>query len=167
MSCTHHVKVPFLLIIVLRVHSKEFWRWCITLGITRFLDCPSSGILKTREHNVSETGSISILRWRGETPIQFGPLERTNLNQCSLVFRIPDDGQVQKPSNSEHCTTIFHRLTFIFLHYKYLFILRFFSKPLADLFQDYSGAKFITFLAALPNFFPHFSASIASIFKSY
>jgi hypothetical protein len=24
--------------------------------------CPSSGILKTREHNVSETGSVSVLR---------------------------------------------------------------------------------------------------------
>jgi hypothetical protein len=24
--------------------------------------CPSSGILKTREHSVSETGSVSILR---------------------------------------------------------------------------------------------------------
>jgi hypothetical protein len=32
------------------------------LKITGFLDCPSSGILKTREHNVSETGSVSVLR---------------------------------------------------------------------------------------------------------
>jgi hypothetical protein len=30
----------------------------------RFLGlCPSSGILKTREHNVSETGCVSVLRW--------------------------------------------------------------------------------------------------------
>jgi hypothetical protein len=37
----------------------------ICFGITRFLDFvrrPSSGILKTREHNVSETGSVSVLR---------------------------------------------------------------------------------------------------------
>jgi hypothetical protein len=27
--------------------------------------CPSSGILKTREHNVSETGSLSVLRVDG------------------------------------------------------------------------------------------------------
>jgi hypothetical protein len=39
--------------------------------------CPSSGIQKTREHKVSETGSVSVLRWgRGETPTLFGPLDR-------------------------------------------------------------------------------------------
>jgi hypothetical protein len=41
-----------------------------------FGPCPSSGILKTRDHSVSETGSVSAL--------------------CSLVFRIPDDGQSKK-----------------------------------------------------------------------
>jgi hypothetical protein len=30
------------------------------LGITGL--CPSSGILTTRKHNVSETGSVSVLR---------------------------------------------------------------------------------------------------------
>jgi hypothetical protein len=32
-----------------------------------------------------------------------GPLERANRNHCwcSLVFRIPDDGQSLKPSNSD------------------------------------------------------------------
>jgi hypothetical protein len=44
--------------------------------------CPSSGILKTRERNVSETRSVSILRWVGrKTPTQLGPLERaTSIN---------------------------------------------------------------------------------------
>jgi hypothetical protein len=28
---------------------------------------PSSGILKTRKHNVSETGSVSVLMWGGDT----------------------------------------------------------------------------------------------------
>jgi hypothetical protein len=27
--------------------------------------CPSSGILETRKHNVSETGSVSVPRWGG------------------------------------------------------------------------------------------------------
>jgi hypothetical protein len=45
--------------------------------------CPSSGILETREHNVSETGSVSILR--------LGPL-----TLWSLVFRIPDGGRNPK-----------------------------------------------------------------------
>jgi hypothetical protein len=42
--------------------------------------CPSSDILETTKHNVSETGSISVLR-RWKTPTQLGPLERANLNQ--------------------------------------------------------------------------------------
>jgi hypothetical protein len=36
---------------------------------------------KIREHNVLETGSVSVLRSGGErTPSQLGPLERANLN---------------------------------------------------------------------------------------
>jgi hypothetical protein len=42
--------------------------------------CPSSGILETRKHNVSETGSVSVLRREGKTPTQLGHLERANLN---------------------------------------------------------------------------------------
>jgi hypothetical protein len=64
---------------------------------------PASGILETRKHNVSETGSVSILRWGGrrhllywvpkkeltsingpvrwEIPTLLCPLERANLNQ--------------------------------------------------------------------------------------
>jgi hypothetical protein len=37
-----------------------------------------------KKHNVSETGSVSVLRW-GKIPTLLGPLERANLN--------PDDGQ--------------------------------------------------------------------------
>jgi hypothetical protein len=39
-----------------------------------------SGILENRKHNVSETGSVSILKWGGvKAPTQLGPLERANL----------------------------------------------------------------------------------------
>jgi hypothetical protein len=41
--------------------------------------CPSSSILETRKHSVSETGSVSILRW-WKTPTLLSPLERANLN---------------------------------------------------------------------------------------
>jgi hypothetical protein len=43
--------------------------------------CPSSGYFlnNNEKHNVSETGSVSVLRW-GKTPTQLGPLERPNLN---------------------------------------------------------------------------------------
>jgi hypothetical protein len=34
-------------------------------------------------HNVSETGSVSVLRWKGQDkPTQLGPLERASLNHC-------------------------------------------------------------------------------------
>jgi hypothetical protein len=54
---------------------------------------PSSGILETRKHNVSETGSVSILKWGGKTPTQLGPLERANLNHWATpVRRMPSSG---------------------------------------------------------------------------
>jgi hypothetical protein len=40
----------------------------------------SSGIPKTRKHNVSETVSVSILR---ETSTLLGPLERANVDHWS------------------------------------------------------------------------------------
>jgi hypothetical protein len=49
--------------------------------------CPSSGILKTREHNVSETGSVSVLRWKGTFTL-LGSLERANLNDWSSPVRV-------------------------------------------------------------------------------
>jgi hypothetical protein len=43
---------------------------------------PSSCMWKTKDHNVLETGSVSILRWMGQDkPTQLGPLERASLNQ--------------------------------------------------------------------------------------
>jgi hypothetical protein len=49
---------------------------------------PSSGILENRKHDVSETGSVSILRSRGETtPTQLDPLERANLNHWTTPIR--------------------------------------------------------------------------------
>jgi hypothetical protein len=51
--------------------------------------CPSSGILKIREHNISETGSVSVLRWGGGGEDTYSVSETL----CSLIFRIPNDGQ--------------------------------------------------------------------------
>jgi hypothetical protein len=48
--------------------------------------CPSSRILNTRKHNVSETGSVSVLRWRGDTPTLLRPLEKTNHNHLALYL---------------------------------------------------------------------------------
>jgi hypothetical protein len=42
---------------------------------------PSFGIYKTKNHKVSETRSVSVLRWMGQDkPTQLGPLERASLN---------------------------------------------------------------------------------------
>jgi hypothetical protein len=41
-----------------------------------FALCPLSGILESREHSVSETRSVSIRKWGGETPTLLGILER-------------------------------------------------------------------------------------------
>jgi hypothetical protein len=50
---------------------------CNTQNYWIFWTFPSSGILESKEHDVSETGSVS------ET-------------SCFLVSKIPDDGKVQK-----------------------------------------------------------------------
>jgi hypothetical protein len=55
--------------------------------------CQSSSILDARKHNVSETGSVSVLRWGGETPTLLGPLESDEVeiqfsNQASTHPRI-------------------------------------------------------------------------------
>jgi hypothetical protein len=51
------------------------------LGITGFLDfSPSASILENRKHDISETGSVSVLRLGGKIPTQLGPLDRANLN---------------------------------------------------------------------------------------
>jgi hypothetical protein len=43
---------------------------------------PSSCMWKTKKiHNVSATGSVSVLRWMGQDkPTQLGPLERASLS---------------------------------------------------------------------------------------
>jgi hypothetical protein len=40
-----------------------------------------------KKHNVSETGSVSVLRW-GKTPTLLGPLERANLNHWSSICNV-------------------------------------------------------------------------------
>jgi hypothetical protein len=38
-------------------------------------------------HNVSETGSVSVLRWMGQDkPTQVGPLERASLNHWTTLW---------------------------------------------------------------------------------
>jgi hypothetical protein len=50
--------------------------------------CSSSDILKIRENNVSETGSVSVLRWDADTPTLSGLLERANLNNWPTHLKV-------------------------------------------------------------------------------
>jgi hypothetical protein len=43
--------------------------------------CPSSGIVKTREHNGSETGAVSVLRWERGYLLCWVSSRELNLNQ--------------------------------------------------------------------------------------
>jgi hypothetical protein len=61
--------------------------------------CPSSDILKTRKHNVPETGSVSVPQVRGKTLIQLGPLERANLSHWTRTQMGPLERVLSKGSN--------------------------------------------------------------------
>jgi hypothetical protein len=52
----------------------------ILLMITAFLDFVHALVSKKLENNVSETGSVSIPRWRWGTTTSLGSLERANPN---------------------------------------------------------------------------------------
>jgi hypothetical protein len=66
---------------------------------------PSSGILKTRKQNVSETACVSVLRWGRRYLLFWVPQKQLTSITANLVFRISNDGQkVQKSSNSEQHT---------------------------------------------------------------
>jgi hypothetical protein len=66
--------------------SERITGFLLSWNVTQFMKiwknywgfglCPSSGILKTRKHNISETGSFSVLRWRGEDTYSVGSLEK-------------------------------------------------------------------------------------------
>jgi hypothetical protein len=58
--------------------SQNYW----VFGV-----CPSSGILEIIKHNVSETGSVSFLRWGGRR-LLLDPLERTNVNHWTTLVRL-------------------------------------------------------------------------------
>jgi hypothetical protein len=66
-----------------------------------FGHCPSSGILETRKHNVSENGSVSALRYGWGTPTLLG-----------LSGKTKDDG----PSNSEYCYKMFYTYRSVYEH---------------------------------------------------
>jgi hypothetical protein len=73
-----------------------FW----TLSIVLYVEDKKS-------YNVSETGSVSVLRWMGQDkPTQLGPLERASLNHWTLNHSVQhtpssESFQVYEYSTSE------------------------------------------------------------------
>jgi hypothetical protein len=70
--------------------------------------CPSSGFLKTREHNVKETGSIPVLRWGGKTPTLLGrpvlwKLENTTFRKLDL-FPSSGEGRSEERRVGKECS---------------------------------------------------------------
>jgi hypothetical protein len=61
---------------------------CITQNYWVFGLNPSSGILKTREHNISENGPVSVLRRGRRHRTLLGPLERATLNHWTTHVSI-------------------------------------------------------------------------------
>jgi hypothetical protein len=89
------------LLIFRHIDLKGFWRWCmlyrtiwLLLNSIHRLVCGSF----TKDHNASETGSVSVLRWMGQDrPTQLGPSETASLNHWSQLSRSilphpPEDG---------------------------------------------------------------------------
>jgi hypothetical protein len=65
-------------------HTQNYWD---------FGFCPSSGILGTRKHDVSETGSVCVLRCLPPTSEDENIVSETS---CFLLPRTPDDGKGPK-----------------------------------------------------------------------
>jgi hypothetical protein len=63
----------------LTIFVQIFRQFRFTNRITVFFwTFPSSGVLETRKHNVPETGSVSVLRWKGgEDTYSVGPFRKS------------------------------------------------------------------------------------------
>jgi hypothetical protein len=75
------------------VDSKRFWRWCITHRINGVLDFYH--VWYSREHSVSETGSVSVLRSVLHRRMETDPVSETSY---SLEYQTME--KAQRPSNS-------------------------------------------------------------------
>jgi hypothetical protein len=82
------------------VNSKGISRRYVTFGIIGFMDFVDSLAFET-EHNVSETGFVPVLRWKGEeASTQLGPLVGANLCYSSNVRRMRSS-TTSEPVSSE------------------------------------------------------------------
>jgi hypothetical protein len=73
--------------------------------------CPSSGVLKTREYNVSEL-DLFPFSGEGETPTLLDPLERANLSHWRLALSKEPKTTYVSPSPEDGNKTSFRNAVF-------------------------------------------------------
>jgi hypothetical protein len=83
--------VLYLLMISVKVNTYRVQSYWACFGLY-----PSSCMWKTKDH-VSETGSVSVLRWMGQDkPTQLGPLERASLSHWIETSWYVEDNRPQR-----------------------------------------------------------------------
>jgi hypothetical protein len=85
------------------VHNTQIY-WVLRLF-------PSSDILENRKHDVSETVSVSFLRWGGKTPTQLGPLESLEVSS----FEATQLSRCLPPSSEDGNRSSFRNVVFSIL----------------------------------------------------
>jgi hypothetical protein len=101
------IYVPKYIVLNRKLHG---WKQCfVKINMTHIHNYwvlglfPSSSILESRKHDVSETGSVSVLRRRGEKiPTQLGPLETVNLNHWKPLLILCVIHHLQNPLESTY-----------------------------------------------------------------
>jgi hypothetical protein len=69
--------------------------------------CLSSGILETRKHNISETGSVCVLRWGEEDTYSVGSLRKSWSSDCSQVIAIKPNTSYRFHKLPCNCSTLY------------------------------------------------------------
>jgi hypothetical protein len=57
--------------------TKRLWIWTLYLELLSAWTCSSSGIPLNRKHSVSETGSVSVLRWGDGDTYSVGSIRKS------------------------------------------------------------------------------------------
>jgi hypothetical protein len=78
LSCSvSHLKI-YEANVVWQVECEGFWRWCITLSITGFVDFDRRPRFQiSTKHDVSETASISVFSWGEGDSYSVGPIRKS------------------------------------------------------------------------------------------
>jgi hypothetical protein len=89
-------------------HKITQHRYYRITGVSDFIHLPDfNNYKKNNKHDVSETGSVSVLRW-GETPILLGPLDWTTLSGTLSYINTWDQVESMR-ANKKKCNKNFSK----------------------------------------------------------